>query len=366
MTDGFALPEGFRFGVATAGFQVEGHFNGPGEPCNNWFTWEEAGRVEPSGIAVDFWERYPDHLDRAVAAGCDSFRLSVEWARCQPTEGLWDDTAFDRVPRHPRACHERGLEPLVTLHHFTHPYWLGDEFWLRLDAPERFAAWVARAVREIGPLVTNWVTLNEINVYALQTFLIGLFPPGRRMAMGKTVRSLDHLLTAHVLAYAEIHAQQPGATVATNPFAFSVYEIDRLLSDVLLARLHGVDQRGSAPLAGSAASGIPRHDRRRIQTGGRVPLGGQNVDSSRAGVPACRGCRVRERASMHARRHPTRLLQPGRQQSPPSARPSDGGRAQLVSWPAALGRSAEPRRLSVVRTTEHRARTAAVDRRERA
>jgi beta-glucosidase len=240
MTDGVLLPDGFRFGVATAGFQIEGHYNGPGEPRNNWYGWERAGRVERSGIALDFWERYSDHLDRAVAAGCDSFRLSIEWTRCQPTASDWDDTAFGRYRDILRACRERGLDPLVTLHHFTHPGWLGDEFWLRLDAPERFAEWVTRAVHELGPFVDRWVTLNEINVCALQTFLVGAFPPGARLATGKTIRALDHLLTAHVLAYAEIHAQQPDAQVATNPFAFSVYELDRLLSDILLARLHGI------------------------------------------------------------------------------------------------------------------------------
>ena len=50
-----ALPEGFLFGVATAGFQIEGGFNGPGEPANNWARWEAGGRIEPSGNACDFW-----------------------------------------------------------------------------------------------------------------------------------------------------------------------------------------------------------------------------------------------------------------------------------------------------------------------
>ena len=52
------LPEGFRFGVATSAFQIEGGLNGPGEPANNWVWWEREGRVEPSWIAVDFWNRY--------------------------------------------------------------------------------------------------------------------------------------------------------------------------------------------------------------------------------------------------------------------------------------------------------------------
>ena len=74
----FALPDGFRFGVATSGFQTEGGYNGPGQPANNWLEWERSGRVEPVGIALDFWNRYEEHLDRAVAARCDAFRISVE------------------------------------------------------------------------------------------------------------------------------------------------------------------------------------------------------------------------------------------------------------------------------------------------
>ena len=44
-------------GVATAGFQVEGGYNGRGEPTNNWADWERDGRVEPSGMALRLWDR---------------------------------------------------------------------------------------------------------------------------------------------------------------------------------------------------------------------------------------------------------------------------------------------------------------------
>ena len=64
---------------------------GPGEPANNWSWWEAEFRVEPSGIGLDFWNSYAQHLDRAVAAGCDAFRLSVEWARCVDRAGFGVD-----------------------------------------------------------------------------------------------------------------------------------------------------------------------------------------------------------------------------------------------------------------------------------
>ena len=236
----FALPEGFRFGVATAGFQVEGGYNGPGEPRNNWYEWEATGRVERSGVALDFWNRYEDHLDRAAAAGCDAFRLSVEWARCEPAEGEIDGKAFDRYVAILDACHTRGLRPLVTLHHFTHPAWLGVDFWLRPDAPERFARWVRTAVARLGSRCRHWVTVNEPNIYVMSSYVAGTFPPGRRLDGRRAIRALDHLLAGHVLAYGAIHDLQPEAVAATNNFAFSIYQFDRLLRDVLLARRHGV------------------------------------------------------------------------------------------------------------------------------
>lgn len=234
------LPDGFRFGVATAGFQVEGGYNGPGQPANHWISWERQGRVEPSGIALDFWHRYEEQLDAAAAAGCDSIRLSVEWTRVEPEEGAVDHGALDHYGRILDAAVSRRLTPLVTLHHFTHPAWLGVDFWLRPDAPRRFEGWVRRAVDALGDRCRNWVTINELNILAVETYLTGSFPPGRVADVASAVTALDHLLAAHVVAYDAVHALQPEAVVATNNYALSVYEFDRLPMDLLVARGAGV------------------------------------------------------------------------------------------------------------------------------
>jgi beta-glucosidase len=236
------LPAGFTFGVATAGFQIEGGYNGPGEPANNWVAWEREGRVEPSGTAVEFWDRYEEQLDRVAGMGCDSFRLSVEWARCEPTEGQVDTDALDRYAAILDACGRRRLRPVVTLHHFTHPAWLGPDFWLDTDSPERFVGWVELAVDRLGRGCSTWITLNELNILAALSYLAGVFPPGRRGDFGAALRSLDHLLTAHVLAYRAIHRRHPEAVVATNNSCSSLYELDRMLTDVVLARAHGIDR----------------------------------------------------------------------------------------------------------------------------
>ena len=207
-----ALPDDFLFGVATAGFQVEGGYNGPGEPANNWARWEAGGRIEPSGNACDFWLRPEEALDRAAAWGANAFRLSVEWARLEPDEG-----DYRRRPRSTAtceildACHERGMEPIVTLHHFTHPAWLGEEFWLDADSPDRFAAHVGRMVPALADRCRKWITINEPNIVALMGWVEGAYPPGRSRAFAEAFTVLDHLLAAHVLAHRAIHRVQPDA-----------------------------------------------------------------------------------------------------------------------------------------------------------
>ena len=289
-SDGGVLPAGFRFGVATAGFQIEGGFNGPGEPANNWVLWERAGRVEPSGIAIDFWNRYEEHLDRAAAMGCDAFRLGVEWARVEPEEGRIDRSALDRYGAILTACRARGMEPLVTLHHFTHPAWLGEDFWLSSDAPHRYGAWVETAVSALAPRCTTWVTLNEVNALALGAYLLGIFPPGRRMAFADAASALDHLLAAHVRGYEVIHRIQPEATVTTNNVSLSFYELDRMLIDVLAARHLGVRARGARPVGAEPAGRLVRRSGPGRPAGAAAAAGdGVGVDIGRASARRHRG-----------------------------------------------------------------------------
>ncbi len=115
-----------------------------------------------------------------------------------------------------KGCADRGMAPLVTLLHFTHPAWLGEEFWLRADSSERYVAWVEVALGALAGLCRHWVTLNEINAVGLGSWVLGMFPPGRRMAFGDAAVAMDNQLAAHVLGYEAIHRARPDAIVTTN------------------------------------------------------------------------------------------------------------------------------------------------------
>ena len=230
------LGENFAVGVATSGFQIEGGFNGDGEPQNNWSDWEGVGRAARSGLACDFWRHPEEALDRAAAIGSNAFRLSVEWARLEPQRGVFDDGALERYAEILSLCTARGLEPIVTLHHFTHPWWLGEEFWLRPGSPDIFARHVERIVPALTPYCRRWVTINEPNIVTLMGWIEGACPPGRRMAVADAFCALDNLLTAHVLAADVVSGVQPEAEVTMNTSSSSVYEHDRMLLDLLQLR----------------------------------------------------------------------------------------------------------------------------------
>lgn len=252
-----------RVGAALGGFEVEGGYNGPGQPANNWCWWEIEGRA-PRSAATGFWPRWEADVARAAAAGCDTVRVSVEWARCEPLDGHLDPAAIAGYCRLLDCCHEQGLLPVVVLHRFAHPAWMGVDFWLRSDSPERFRRWAETAVDHFAGRTRRWVTVDQLNACALWAYLAGRNPPGRKLDVPATIRSLDHLLAGHVLAYEAIKERQPQSVVSTGNRSLPVYELDRLLVDVLLARSQGVAGHELAPwLAGRrdrfyAATGTAR------------------------------------------------------------------------------------------------------------
>ncbi len=233
--------EDVLLGVATAGYRIEGGVNGPGEPANNWVRWERSGRSARAATG-DFWARPEPVLDRAAALGCNVFGLTVEWARLEPEEGVFDDAALERYAAILDLCAARGLAPVVTLHHATHPWWLGDEFWLTPGAPDRFAGHVARIAPRLTAACQRWVTVDHPSTVARRGWLVGTAPPGRRGAIADAWAVVDNLLTAQVLADAAIRRAQPDAVIVTTTGASSPYEQDRLLVDLLRARSFGVDR----------------------------------------------------------------------------------------------------------------------------
>ncbi len=254
------MSDGFLWGVATSGYQSEGGYNGEGEPANNWAAAERAGRVQRTGRAAEFWSRYAEDFARVRAMGGTAFRLGIEWPRVQPSPSLeplgappeFDGAALDAYADRIAACRAAGLEPVVTLQHFTHPAWLGVDAWLEDRTVELFAAYVRTtvermnqrlvAVHGVAP-IRDYVTLNEPNILVQNTYLAPGFP-GKRRGPQAGIEALARLLAAHVRAYNVIHDLHATAgwgepRVTTNTFCSDTYWSERVIYDVLSLRERG-------------------------------------------------------------------------------------------------------------------------------
>ena len=210
----FHFPKGFLWGTATASHQVEGN-----NTNNNWWAWEQRpGRIlrgDKSGLACDWWGgRWREDLNRAADSGQNAHRLSIEWSRVQPTPDRWDEAAIDRYREIARGLTERGLLPLVTLHHFTDPLWVVEQgSWENPNIVNLFANYVRKTVEALKGYVTYWVTINEPNALAAYAYALGVFPPGKR-DLGLALNVMVNLARAHAAAYQTIHKLQPEARVS--------------------------------------------------------------------------------------------------------------------------------------------------------
>lgn len=226
-----AFPAGFHFGAATAAHQVEGGLGG-----NNWARWEAGVRPdgqptirtgERAGRAVEHWDRFDDDVALMVDLGLDTYRFSVEWSRVEPEPGRVDTAALERYRSWCTTLRDAGIEPLVTLHHFTEPVWLTDRGGFEDPATAAaFERFVARVVPALGEYVDRWVTINEPNVFAVLGWLQGEFPPGVR-DLRRTSQVLRTVLACHARAYHTIHqldtrAAEPAGTPAQVSLAHNV------------------------------------------------------------------------------------------------------------------------------------------------
>lgn len=209
----FHFPRGFLWGTATASHQVEGN-----NTNNNWWAWEqEPGHIQEghkSGAACDWWSgRWREDFDRAVEGGQNAHRFSIEWSRVQPMPDKWDEDAVDRYREMARGLFERGMTPLVTLHHFSDPLWLAEKGgWENEDIADDFVPYVNKMVEALKEYANLWITINEPNVLATFAYLEGLWPPGKKDIQA-LLKVYANLTRAHAAAYHAIHKVQPTARV---------------------------------------------------------------------------------------------------------------------------------------------------------
>ena len=209
------FPASFRFGTATAAFQVESDNH-----ASDWYLWDQEGHVR-NHDQVDNGPRCQDHIADDVALmqrmHLTGYRFGIEWSRIFPTRAQFDalrpdEDAVNYYRRLLRALRQAGITPMVTLQHFSLPAWLqapGDDALLGLRDPAlpdllaRYARW---AGAEFGDLVDDWITINEPIGEIAGGYADGSFPPGHVIDVAGFEAAFRNLVYAHAKAYDALHA----------------------------------------------------------------------------------------------------------------------------------------------------------------
>ncbi len=210
MYDVFSLPpirfpEGFVWGSATAGHQIEGDNTHSQawhkEQLPDFYKDDPERKIRaPSGKACNHYQLYKEDVALIATLGHQAYRMSIEWSRIEPLEGQWDHHAVAHYLDLLDCLVQKGIQVFVTLHHFTHPLWfdrLGG--FGKADNRRFFERYLNFLLPKISPSVSGWNVINEFNQW-------GGLTAGPAIAPLKFTMLRAHALGYHLI---KLHSSAP-------------------------------------------------------------------------------------------------------------------------------------------------------------
>ncbi|MER5309397.1 GH1 family beta-glucosidase [Streptomyces sp. NPDC002773] len=213
----FRFPEGFRWGTATAAYQIEGAAAEDGRTPSIWDTFSRTpGKVrngDTGDIAADHYHRVDEDVALMKRLGVTDYRFSVAWPRVQPTgRGPAVRKGLDFYRRLADRLLDAGIRPVATLYHWDLPQELEDAGgWPHRETAFRFAEYAGIMADALGDRVATWTTLNEPWCAAFLGYGNGVHAPGRTSALA-SLRAAHHLNLAHGLAARALRGVLPGSS----------------------------------------------------------------------------------------------------------------------------------------------------------
>ncbi|MDT7573753.1 MAG: beta-glucosidase [Pseudonocardiales bacterium] len=217
------FPADFRWGAATAAYQIEGAVAEGGRTPSIWDTFSHTPGATANGdngdVAVDHYHRFREDVALMAELGLTAYRFSVAWPRITPQV-----TAERLGPVNPEGLAfyselvdvllAAGISPAVTLYHWDLPQALEDAGgWTARATAERFGEYAEVVGGALGDRVPMFTTLNEPWCSAYLGYGSGVHAPGRTDGAA-ALTAVHHLNLAHGLATAAIRRVAPAAQVA--------------------------------------------------------------------------------------------------------------------------------------------------------
>jgi beta-glucosidase len=219
---------GFRWGTATASYQIEGAFNTHGKGISIWDKFSHIrGKIktgENGDVACDFYNRYASDLNLLKSLNFRDFRFSLSWSRIIPEGvGKINPQGIDFYNRVIDTCLNLGLEPWITLYHWDLPQALEDKGgWTNRDVVSWFQDYCHVCTSHFGDRVKNWIVLNEPFAFTSLGYMTGQHAPGRK-GLGNYMPAVHHAALAQAEGARVVKQNVTGCNVGT---AFSCSYID--------------------------------------------------------------------------------------------------------------------------------------------
>ena len=205
LLSGNLFPPNFMWGVATASHQIEGG------NTNNWSAFEPRSKSgQLSGDACDHWNRKKEDIQLIKDLNVSHYRFSIEWSRIEPQQGIWNEDAVQWYSDLVDQLLDKGIQPMATLHHFTHPLWWDEKG--GFENENNIDDWIRFCVKMFEVLsdrIDWWCTINEPAVFASMGYVLGEFPPGER-SFKKTRIVSTNLMRAHASCYQTLKSMEHG------------------------------------------------------------------------------------------------------------------------------------------------------------
>jgi beta-glucosidase len=201
----------FFWGTATSSFQIEGNIS------NDFTEWEKIGKFKENDFnplyenGSNHWFNWKADFDLLKNLNLNSYRFSIEWARIEPERYKFSKDALKQYSEMIDYLLHQGIEPFITLHHFTHPVWFHQETpWHKKESIAVFFDYAKIIIDLFADKLHYWISFNEPVVWALAAYADAKFPPGIK-DMKLMMDAINNMMKAHVLVFDYLKKRNPNA-----------------------------------------------------------------------------------------------------------------------------------------------------------
>ncbi|MCM8819819.1 MAG: family 1 glycosylhydrolase, partial [Candidatus Omnitrophica bacterium] len=195
----FRFPNSFLWGASISSYQTEGN----NLNCD-WYEWEKLKNLEPAGSASNHYFLFKKDFILAKELNLNAIKFSFEWSRLYSNEKELVNEALKHYQLVIDTLIELNLEPFVALHHFTNPIWFSKkDGWLLAKNVDFFLEYLIKIVSIFKDKVKYWLIFNEPLVYVYNSFIKGIWPPGKK-SFSDAKKALCNIKNAYKDGYKEI------------------------------------------------------------------------------------------------------------------------------------------------------------------